>query len=297
MNASCVTSSTSAGSRMKRESSRASLRWYFSTSRLNACLSPPCARVTSCRSISRSDIGPPPQPGARVARQGLPTPGLTCPGLTGPLTTSMCHRHTHLEIVRGEAAAYLGRELLGRYGVCPRARRHRARARKLAPECPDAKRTERAGVQHVAGDENGPPHRPADRKRDHEAGDVAPRGHLDRKPCAPCKVQNDLLACDLQGAGRNLGAKQRAAPGGGSAKRQEAAGENRARARGDNQEDRKRRRRMQRQDQSRQGWRRRELEAQAAQRREKTSVPFVPPKPNEFDPATRIASLRWMLRT
>ena len=36
MNASCVTSSTSAGSRMKRESNRASLRWYFSTSSSNA---------------------------------------------------------------------------------------------------------------------------------------------------------------------------------------------------------------------------------------------------------------------
>src|SRR4030081_2622154 len=163
MNASCVTSSTSAGSRMKRESSRASLRWYFSTSRLNACLSPPCARVTSCRSISRSDIGPPPQPGTRVARQGLPTPGLTC-----PFATSMCHRHTHFEIVRDEAGAYLGGELLRRHEVGRHARWHCPRGRKLAPEGPDAQRAERVTVQHVGGDKNGPPHGTADGKRHHE---------------------------------------------------------------------------------------------------------------------------------
>src|SRR3979411_2944202 len=154
MNASCVTSSTSAGSRMKRESSRASLRWYFSTSRLNACLSPPCARVTSCRSISRSDIGPPRRSGAHVAQQGLPTPGLTC-----PFATSMCHRHTHFEIVRDEAGAYLGGKLLRRDGVRLRARGHDPRRRKPAPEGPDAKRTERVTVQHVPGDKDGPPHR------------------------------------------------------------------------------------------------------------------------------------------
>ena len=41
MNASCATSSTSAGSRMNRDSSRASLRWYLATSSSKACLVAP----------------------------------------------------------------------------------------------------------------------------------------------------------------------------------------------------------------------------------------------------------------
>src|SRR5690554_1245457 len=54
MKVSCATSSTSAGSRIRRESSRCSLRWYLDTSRPNACLSPRWTRSTSTWSISRS---------------------------------------------------------------------------------------------------------------------------------------------------------------------------------------------------------------------------------------------------
>ena len=56
MKASWVTSSTSAWSRMKRDNSLPSFRWYFPTNCSNARLSPACARSTNAWSISRSLI-------------------------------------------------------------------------------------------------------------------------------------------------------------------------------------------------------------------------------------------------
>src|SRR3954462_4224146 len=167
MNASCVTSSTSAGSRMKRESRRASLRWYFSTSRPYACLSPPCARVTSCRSISRSDIDRF-HAGAALAR--LPTPGLTV-----RLATPMCHRHTHLEIVRRRVGLFSALELPGRH------------AGHLSPQRPQAQCAERFAVQHVGCDKNGPCCGAPDAHRNGEAAHEARAGELARQLSPVCE--------------------------------------------------------------------------------------------------------------
>src|SRR3954471_3013828 len=194
MNASCVTSSTSAGSRMKRESRRASLRWYFSTSRPYACLSPPCARVTSCRSISRSDID---RSHADTALARLPTPGLTV-----RLATPMCHRHTHLEIVRRRVGAFSALEL---------PRRH---AGYLSPQRPEPQCAERSAIQHVRRDKNRPSCGAAHAEGHCEAADEARAGELAGEPPAIDERENHALAFKFERMQGGGSAVQRVAPRG-----------------------------------------------------------------------------------
>src|SRR5262245_2318123 len=179
MNASCVTSSTSAWSRMKRDNSRDSLRWYFSTSRLNACLSPCCARVTSCRSISRS-----------LTRAPHP----------------VCNAYVYVPQTRplGNSSARRPKTLSG-------GQLRRRHARQLAPQRPDAQAPELLRRQHVDGDENRPS-RAAQRNADREAADIAALRDFGCQLLSIRELQRQRRARDLERAHRSARAQQRPAP-------------------------------------------------------------------------------------